>query len=458
MRQRLLMVMFGLVTATCNGQNGGAPVPPVSSGLPASVPTPGESVQPQPTASPTPSAIPSAALTGTVQGTVRDDNGQLLPGSMVRILDFERKVIAEVVTGVNSRYELSGIPINTSLILEASFVDYTTREKGIVLGVEGLTEDFVDGYGLSNKPEVVSVTPQTLDDLRSPIVVRFSEPMDKAVTAASLALTSDVAKTMSVGKAVPEGTLFPDGDDAIYTSTHFDVTWSDGDTLMTLVAKEGSPLPTNSTSGVGMTYRLSFHYQGGGQTGLQDADGTKGRSPVASPQNGPFRTGNGLFKPYAVLKVPGDTTNPKLESVAYFPLESGEQSDRIRVVFSEPMRLLAKLGEILGGVDGTIASAPAGGGGVSAVNAAGNYEISAPAVNAGAWTSLNALAGVPAGATASFDPLDSSNRTILIYPNDPSVDLFSGQEVVAIRLAGSVRDPAGNGATNGGAGVSAQVQ
>jgi iron complex outermembrane receptor protein len=77
------------------------------------------------------------AQTATIRGTVRDANGQILPGASVTIEGTTRGAVADN----NGHYTLSASPGKQTLVI--SFVGFQTQRKEVVVGERGTIADII---------------------------------------------------------------------------------------------------------------------------------------------------------------------------------------------------------------------------------------------------------------------------------------------------------------------------
>lgn len=227
------------------------------SGAPTVTPSSQPSIAPTAQATATATADISVIEKTTFNGKVFDDGNLPLDGVTVTAKSLNSSVPFEATaTTHGGAYAFNNAPAGVSIEITASRAGYTTRRRMEVLlsnkvgdpganrfdfGNDGANTAFGSPYNsLSDKPEVSNVLPARNAsgiDAATPIVLKFSEPMERA----------SVEQNLVINKQQSDGGLLQ-----AYDTSAFDLSWNSDDTEITLTLKSGAQLEAHTT------YRVAF--------------------------------------------------------------------------------------------------------------------------------------------------------------------------------------------------------
>lgn len=440
----------GSATTTPSAQPSGQP-----SGNPSAQPSSQPSTDPNdPTETPAPSSVPSTGPSDvsvgektTFNGKVYDDTNAPLDGVTVKVKSLSSSVTyEETTTTAGGSYAFNNAPAGIQLEMIASKEGFTTRKRVEVLksnkdgnpdanrydfGTNGpATTTFgVEFNGLSDKPEVMSVTPaRNASGIAqdTTFVLKFSEPMDRNTVEKNFGIYGGTTEQLSVDTTAPtiiQG--FSNAADVtaaagslVWDKSAFTATWGAGDTELTMTFKAEQRLPSDTESDKVPEYRVSLVAQDGQ---IKDKSGT---SRVAA-DGGYFKATDGDFEGNYRFSIVGDDEAPGLASIQALTGENGNVlGDEIKVVYTEPMVYYTSVGQIRGNMNGgQLAKDPL---------RAGNYLIS---VNGGPEVTLSSLGGV-----AQFDT-EATHKTVNLRSFG---NLYAPGAQIKVRVATTMVDPAGN--------------
>ncbi|MGV3526564.1 MAG: Ig-like domain-containing protein, partial [Candidatus Sericytochromatia bacterium] len=282
---------------------------------------------------------------------------------------------------------------------------------------DGDESDFgVEYNALSDKPEVVSVTPSRNASGIAPdtsFVLEFSESMDTDTVEENFGVYTATDEEFSVGIPVDgvDGDSPTDGlhlradgfsitepdpvDETratlIWDESAFSVDWNDDDTEVTFTFTDEQQLPTDTESSNVPDYLVSLSGVDDGQ--IKDESGVT----RDTGDGGYFKLTDGNFEMWYEFSIDTDEEEPQVDSVTAINGSSG--NDEIEVEFSEPMLFSTRGGQISGMGD------------ESPLNPA-NYMVRVTTSNNVAVlpaTSLDVLNG-----SVRFDSDDETNSTVIL--------------------------------------------
>jgi len=485
---------------------------PTSSAVPTASSAVGPTSPPQPKVSPSPVVVVLPSLEPrpdcdycneyktTLNGKVFDDNYLPLDSVTVKAKSLNSSFPFEATTvTAGGTYAFNNVPSGVQIEITVSKAGFTTRKRVGVLnynkqgnpnanrydfGTDGGAVTYSAAYnGLSDKPEVVMVTPARNGsgvDPRTSFVFKFSEPMDKQsvennfmlYTFNKRKLTVDADNLRVAGGAytvIGNGTIatnfLPGNSTPIWDSSAFESSWNSDATEITLRFKEGKSLPSDRDSNLVPDYNVSFHGLDINKRFIQDASGVKRNDRL-------FKLTDEDFEYSYKFSIKTDEVKPSLTHITPDP-QSPRGAGYI-LHYSEPM-LLEPLGvNIAGGMSDRVNAfrqAPAGYPGAinsTSAKAAENYHLLVKDALGqtrfeGSWAQL--------GGRVEYHSLDARRKSVrLTLPpfagaaTDPDVQvrlaqlLSIGQTLsegevpslfeigyrIDVRIEAGVMDPAGN--------------
>jgi hypothetical protein len=408
--------------ATPTGTVPASPTPqPSAIASPSAAATPTPTSTPTPTASPTPTPTPTA-LTTKVTGRVFSDDQVSLAAVAVSARDKTGNLLGETVADGSGVYELKGLPNGIEITLTTNLANYSPRSRPIVLVGETMNVDFNEGWALTNRPEIIAVSPAdgaTNVAANTPIELTFSTNMDQNSVMSAFVIQQDstVALSLPVGFTLPGAGWAPTANTSIYDSSNYTFNWV-SNSRVTLTPR--FPLPTTSSGNV-PTYRICMYYNG--QNIQTPSNRLAKESAFDADRNvGPFNINRSrAFSRFTVASA----------SSAALKLASGVCSgNTIRLKYNDKMYADLLTGRMAGGADGSAAAAAGAVGTVTAAQAAANYTLE---INGAPAVDFNTLAG----AKAYFDDSDGESRTVYLEANNP---IAASGQVVIVRLKSTVRD------------------
>ena len=405
-----------------------APDSPEPTDAPTEVPTT------TPTSSPTASvATPQEDISvvekTTFNGKVFDDTNAPLDGVKVSAKSLNGNVnyTAETVSA-GGTYAFNNAPAGVQIEITAEKEGYTTRRRVEVLksnkdgdpnanrydfGTDGSSNSFgVDYQALSDKPEVVAVSPGRNGagfDAATPFQITFSEPMDRRTVEDNFEVRAYTSERMS---ADTSGSLTLTGSNSlsavsgtrVWDKSAFLISWNNDDTEVTFSFRSDKKLPTDKDSDKTPDYQVDFERQ---DKNLKDKSGITRSSDY-------FKLTQGDFERSYKFSINTDEIDPALLSITANTAENsgvGTTGDSIRVRFTEPM-IHYTLGPVIaGGMGGNGAEAPAANNSITAEQAAQNYRVT---VNRGGTLVYNNIPWSTLGGKAVFDANDPTYRTVLL--------------------------------------------
>ncbi len=426
---------------------------PVETPAPGETAEPGETPAPGESAEPIPSATPDNNDTSVIErttfnGKIYDDSNAPLSDVIVKARSLDATVVYEQETRTaGGTYAFNNVPSGVQIEITASRPGYTTRRRVEVLksnktgdpnanrydfGTDGSGTLFGVAYNaLSDKPEVVSVTPARNSAgiaANTNFVLKFSEPMDRKTVLDNIQIRSFTEESLSVDddKTFDPGTLNEQSTGTvIWDKAAFNASWNSEDTEVTLSFKEERMLPTDKDSDKVPDYQVSFQRQ---DQQLKDKSG------ITRSENY-FKLTDGNFEQSYKFSIQSDTQKPTLESLTAQTAEnSGVNSngDAIKLRYSERMIHYTLNPTIAGGMNG-VASQAAGaisdeGNSVSGEAAAANYRVT---VIRSGNTELSQANWSALGGRAIFDTSDPTHKTILLLPPMASASSINAQGSIA---------------------------
>lgn len=329
--------------------------------MPSLTPTPVPSINPTPTPTATPVPLPTltpaptptpAPTTATLQAQVYDDEGRLRTNATVRVISNSPTIAYEkTMTLVSGRFELTDVPVNVSLEVQASDAGFTTRKQFVSLN-PGQTRNLqFKGalFELSNSPEVIAVQPSGRPILATePLKITFSENMDRRSVEEAFAIQAEDQNTAFLVDGTPiiyTESYFGDPTNVVFEAGQFNLTWDDGRTFV-ITPKISWPATTRSN------FRVIFTYQPSPGVGgvIRDAGGTAARTPLDIQVNededgnrietsdGPFFLNN-RNEPFLPITLDSNFSSAA-GTVRSVSLNGNNPSgDSIRVRFSQPLAL-----------------------------------------------------------------------------------------------------------------------
>jgi len=369
-------------------------------------------VPPQQTASP---SSPASTQTAGVQvsGTVYDENRRPLEGVSIslRSTDPQRPFSASTTTQAGV-YQIVGVPTGLALEISAQRPGYTRRQRLETLSRASQIDFAPPQYALSDRPEVQAVTSEHGSERwapDSPLILSFSEPMNRASVLERLLIRSRGAWNLSVNQGGPSlSSPLP-----IWNQAAFQASWNSDDSELTLRFREQKTWPSDHQDERAPSYELIF-------TGpIQDKLGV-------SSQSQPFFL-NGHASQGFAFSVQPDRLLPQTEALQALSAEKSgaSQGDVLKLRFNKPMLHKTLGASLAGGLNQVASEAPAAHGSIGSAAAAENYRIS---VSRNGQKILQDISWSALGGEAVFDALDPSFRIVSLEP--PSIELSSGNQTV----------------------------
>lgn len=463
-------------------------------------PTPVSTSTPDVGATPTP--LPSATSdisvieTTTFNGKVYDDTNAPLDGVSIKARSLNGSVPFEATsTTAGGTYSFNNVPSGVQIEIVASRSGFTTRRRIEVLksnkqgdpnankydfGTDGSTGSGSAANALSDKPEVVSVTPGRNGsgvDPKTSFVLTFSEPMDRnsvedafsvhvhqdqrlsihnlsfMVTAEPMPFTT--GKTFNLMGAYHSGLGggYADSDSInsaslVWDESDFTATWNADDTQVTFTFANEKLLPTDKDSDKVPDYMATF-YAGTAFRVAAPAPSEltgktlKDKSGVLRSDNW-FKLTDGNFERFFKFAIRTDEVKPQVASVIATSSEGGSlRGDSIKVRFSERMLIDTKAGDIGASnnqINGDRNMDPTNPSLYTVQITRSNFAVGSISVGGpGTWNW-----GQDIGGDVVFDADDLTRKTVLLRPNSPGQDVFQRSDVIKVTVSSSVADPAGN--------------
>lgn len=413
-----------------------------------------------------------------IRGEIFDDQNKPLTNTTIKIRSVNPLVNFEDQIKSNSNIYIfsCAIPgVLTEIIVTKP--GYTTRRRVEVIkankgvpnhnqydfGTDGREESFSAPYnGLSDKPEVIQVTPARNGaglDPKTDFILQFSEPMDRQSVEDTFTVRSFNNHKLSVDNTINKfptepgfkytlhgnGLIASNADAGIgtpiYDLSAFDITWNADDTQVTFQFKNGYALPTDKTPELTPHYQVAFKPFTHENRTLRDKTGVERKEKH-------FKLTDGNFEESYKFKVKEDLQAPSLQATRWAGFSA--QMPTLLLQYSEQMLLKTYSLNIAGGMADEAPSckqAPAGFPGAqlcTASKAAENYQVKVTAPNGtvsyqGSWKDL--------GGEASYSAGDASFRTIELSSNSVHPTFVSGAQV-EITASTDIVDPAGNPISN----------
>ncbi len=398
--------------------------------------------------------------TNICYGKVFDDTNVHLDGVTVRARSLSAGLPYDATTTtVDGSYVFNDVPVGAQVEITASKEGYATRTRVEVVSEHTTDEAYTNRFdfgndgavllfglpfnGLSDKPEVIQVTPGRNSsgvDPSTSFVLKFSEPMDRQTVVNTFQirafgpdeqLTVDSATTFNGGSAVDGRLENSDKGDLIWDKTAFNVSWSPDDSEATFTFKDERALPSDKNTANTPAYSVSFQ---GGNHVLKDKSG------IARFEQH-FKLTNAPFEDFYQFGITSDEMQPGIDSITAIAQENSgfSNGDHIKVRFSERMIHYTLAGTIAGGINGIANHAAAAVSGahnfVASQDAAANYLIQ---INGGTpfeWGSLG---------YAVYDSNDPTHKTVLLAPTNIGDNIFQPGDTVFVEVKTTVLDPAGN--------------
>lgn len=396
--------------------------------------TPTASVSPT---SPAPLGSPSTPSLGSsspMSGHVFDEDHNPIADATVtvRSLNEAQPFFAETTTR-NGVYSFDQVPLGLQLEITASKKNFTTRKRVEVFSRSndkpyynfgtGMDADSTGSeyLGLSDRPEVVSITPaRYAKDVEpaAPIQMAFSEPMDTKTVENNFAIRAFKNRKLTVDAGSSADTFQGTGDIAnlngtlIWNKEAFNIAWNDQKTKATFSFKDGRALPSDKELNLVPEYQVLFE----NDRVIKDITGISRTHHHFASINAPAEE----TVPFRVLQ---DTLSPNVSRIQATSSEGGSNiGDTIKVYYSEPMRLSTLSKTLGGGMDNAVdavSKSPAGFSNSSTVTAeatAHNYTIKVTRnkvdIFYGAWGFW--------GGQAALDSSDPHAKTVLLtLPTQP---------------------------------------
>jgi hypothetical protein len=457
-------------------------------------PTPAPTADPGASATPTP--LPSATSdisvieTTTFNGKVYDDTNAPLDGVTIKARSLNSSVPFEVTTTTaGGTYSFNNAPSGVQIEIVATRSGFTTRRRVEVLksnkqgdpnankydfGTDGSDGSGSAANALSDKPEVVSVTPgrnASGIDAKTTFVLNFSEPMDRnsVEDAFSVHVFEDQRLSIHTQDFRPTirfemtdntfsqlngfgGGGYSDSDSIntaslVWDESDFTATWNADDTQVTFTFADEKLLPTDKDSDKVPDYMVSF-YAGlsfGKREIMPEVSGKtlKDKSGILRRDNW-FKLTDGNFESYFKFAIKTDEVKPQVNAVIATSSEGGSlRGDAIKVRFSERMLIDTKAGDIGASnnfINGDVNTDPT------------NPDLYTVQITRGGFNTLQSLPGGPGtwnwgediDGTVVFDADDLTRKTVLLLPHTTSQEIFQRSDVIKVTVSAGVVDPAGN--------------
>lgn len=388
-----------------------------------------------------------------LRGYVFDDQHRLLDGVEVSMRSIHPNYPITVKTITKEGYyNFLCAPSSIQIELTAHKFGYTQRKRIEVFkanrgdvnrydfGVDNSKNNsFSQVYnGLSDKPEVIFVTPPRNGSGVSPttdFTLLFSEPVDRKSVEDNFTIRSFNSRLLTVdGGPLPYGrddlpiphTVKGNGTIAsnfltgnstlIFDSSAFDITWNSDDTQVTFSFKDGKSLPTDKDNDSVPDYNIAFKSFRDENRTIRDKLGIERKEKH-------FKLTDGDFEESYKFSILPDLIPPTLQSVHW--AGATPQTATLLLEFSEPMLLKTHSLNIAGGMADTPVSckqAPAGYPDAQScipARAAQNYQVKITAADGlprfeGTWSQL--------GGQADYDSQDPTQKTVKL-----SLAPFQGQ-------------------------------
>ncbi|MGE3726394.1 MAG: Ig-like domain-containing protein [Candidatus Sericytochromatia bacterium] len=436
----------------------------------------------------------------TLNGKVFDDNYLPLDSVTVKAKSLNSSFPFEATTvTAGGTYAFNNVHSGVQIEITVSKAGFTTRKRVEVLkynkqgnpnanrydfGTDGGAVTYSAAYnGLSDKPEVVMVTPARNGsgvDPKTSFVLKFSEPMDKQTVENSFMLytfnrrklTVDYDNLRVAGGAytvIGNGTIatnfLPGNSNPIWDATAFETSWNSDATEITLRFKEGKSLPSDRDSNLVPDYNVSFHGLDINKRFIQDASGVKRNDRF-------FKLTDGDFEYSYKFSIKTDEVKPSLTHIT--PDPQSPRGAGFILHYSEPM-ILETLGvNIAGSMSDSLTAfrqAPAGYPGAinsTSTKAAENYHLLVKDALGqtrfeGSWAQLGGRVEylsrddsrksvrltLPPFASAATDPDVQTRLTQLLSRGHTLSEgvvpsLFEIGERLTFQVEAGVMDPAGN--------------
>ncbi len=464
--------------------------------------TPTAEATPAPTANPgasaTPTPLPSATSdisvieTTTFNGKVYDDTNAPLDGVTIKARSLNSSVPFEVTTTTaGGTYSFNNAPSGVQIEIVASRSGFTTRRRIEVLksnkqgdpnankydfGTDGSDGSGSAANALSDKPEVVSITPgrnASGIDPKTTFVLNFSEPMDRnsVEDAFSVHVFEDqrlsihnqdfrprarfnlTGNTFNQLMGYDFGGGYSDSDSIntaslVWDESDFTATWNADDTQVTFTFADEKLLPTDKDSDKVPDYMATFY--AGLSFSVADAGPSEPTGKTLKDKSGILRRDNwfkltdGNFESYFKFAIKTDEVKPQVTSVIATSSEGGSlRGDSIKVRFSERMLIDTKAGDIgasNNSINGDRNMDPTNPDLYTVQITRGGFNTNGmPAGGPGTWNWGQDLAG-----TVVFDADDLTRKTVLLLPNSTSQEIFQRSDVIKVTVSSGVVDPAGN--------------
>lgn len=397
-------------------------------------PTPTESTSPVPseTVSPESSATPATDIstdaTTTLNGMVFDDFNTAMDNVTVRVRSLNSSRPFQIQTETRGgAYVLNAVPAGTQLEITAQKPGFTTRTLVKVLksnkdgdpnanrhdfGTNGSASNFGINYNaLSDKPEVVSVTPgrnATGIDGKADIVMTFSEPMNKDTVLKNFQIRAYTTEQLSVDNGPTytgaNSLTSPEAGSKVWDESAFKATWNNDDSQLTLSFLDDRALPSDKKADNTPEYMIS----------LQATNGQIKDKAGIFRNNLHFKLTTGNFEEAYKFSILTDTAKPVAEKLTALTYENGAaDGDVLKLTYSERMIHYTLGATVGGGKNGVSSQAPAAIGSISAQAAAENYLVS---VSRGGQSIFKDVSWGTLGGRAIFDANDPKHHMVRLLP------------------------------------------
>lgn len=416
-----------------------------------------------PTPTPTPTSDISVIEATSFHGRVFGDGNELLSGVTVvaKSLNSSVPFEATTTTATNGKYDFKNAPTGVQIEITASRNGLTSRRRLAVLkaltqnetttnqfdfGTNGSIGTGSQANALSDKPEVVSVTPgrnASGIDPKTSFVLKFSEPMDRnsVEDAFSVHVYQDRQLSIHNRHFLFGNTTFINLNSGYGGFTHtkslnaaliwdesdFTAIWNSDDSEVTFTFTDEKLLPTDRDSSKTPEYMVSFS-QGHGAKMIKDKSG-------AWRHDQWFKITDGDAENYVKHAIRTDESRPHISSIIASSAETGSlRGDTIKVRFSERMVIDTKAGDI------------------GASNSIINQNLQQSPSNPSLYTvdvrsalyEMTYNWGLDVQGTATFDADDPTRKTIILQPANPEQQIFQPRDVITVRVSDNIVDPAGN--------------
>jgi len=408
-----------------------------------------------------------------IEGHIYTDTHTLLAGTKISLRLFENShpFVVETIS-TDGTYRLDNIPTGFKVEIFATKPGFTTRRRIEVVkskgqpnenrydfGTEGENYTFSAPYnGLSDKPEVIQVTPARNGsglDPKTDFILQFSQPMDRQSVEDTFTVRSFKNHKLSVDNTINKfpsemgfkytlhgnGLIASNAESGIgtpiYDASAFDISWNADDTQVTFQFKPGLSLPTDKTPELAPHYQVAFKPFTNKNLTLRDKTGVERKEKH-------FKLTDGNFEEGYKFQVKEDQQAPSLQAARWAGFSG--QMPTLLLQYSEPMLLKTYSMDLAGGMADELPSckqAPAGfpwAKACTASKAAENYQVKITAPSGalsyqGTWANL--------GGEASYASWDASFRTIVLSTQTSHPTFVSGAHVEIIANP-EIVDPAGN--------------